>query len=430
MSDYQRFVPPIGAARYAGQTHWQILDSLPARRTEGWKARLDGLRAEPFRGVTTDGQFLPGLFTLRDEGAPTSAILEAVTTVLGRLTAEQQNAVKHPIESTARRMWVNEVPRYERYGIWLDEVTPAARYATLEVLRTSLSARGYEKSRNIMRLNAFLGELVAAPIALGEFCYQFHIFGEPSATAPWGWQLFGHHLCLTCFIVGTQMTLTPAFMGAEPRHANKGPHSGTSVFDDEERIGLEFVRSLSTAQQHMAIIYDTTVPNGLPPGRHQGTDGMSFGGAFKDNGIVPFEGIAGAELDPLQRRVLLDLTERYLSTLPPNPLQARMSDVERHFAATHFCWAGGIDDASAFYYRIQSPVVMIEFDHHKGVLLTNETPQRFHIHTIVRTPNGNDYGMDLLRQHYETAPHHKSQPPHDQRGHQRGHDPDDGHCHD
>jgi hypothetical protein len=37
----------------------------------------------------------------------------------------------------------------------------------------------------------------------------------------------------------------------------------------------------------------------------------------------------------------------------------------------------------------------------------NETPQRFHIHTIVRTPNGNDYGMDLLRLHYETAPHHR-----------------------
>ena len=136
---------------------------------------------------------------------------------------------------------------------------------------------------------------------------------------------------------------------------------------------------------------------------------MSFGGAFKDNAIIPYEGIAGSELDPRQRQVLLDLTERYLSTLPPGPLRARMSDVERHIAQTHFCWAGGIDEESAFYYRIQSPVVMIEFDHHKGVLLNNETPQRFHIHTIVRTPNGNDYGMDLLRLHYETAPHHQKQ---------------------
>ena len=96
-----------------------------------------------------------------------------------------------------------------------------------------------------MKLNGFLGELVGAPLVLGEFCYHLHFFGEPSATEPWGWQLFGHHLCLTCFIVGTQMTLTPTFMGAEPRYADKGQYAGIRLFDDEERTGLEFVRNLS-----------------------------------------------------------------------------------------------------------------------------------------------------------------------------------------
>jgi hypothetical protein len=85
-----------------------------------------------------------------------------------------------------------------------------------------------------------------------------------------------------------------------------------------------------------------------------------------------------------------------------------MDDVERHLSATHVCWAGGMGENSAFYYRIQSPVVMIEFDHHKGVVLNNPTPEKFHVHTIVRTPNGNDYGADLLRLHYETAPHHQA----------------------
>ena len=60
---------------------------------------------------------------------------------------------------------------------------------------------------------------------------------------------------------------------------------------------------------------------------------------------------------------------------------------------------------------------MIEFDHHTGVFLTNEEPMTFHTHTIVRTPNGNDYGMDLLRLHYETAPHHNHGHKHD-----HGHD--------
>lgn len=409
MSDYHRFVPPMGKARYSGLDHAQVIETLPAHRTQGWKARVAALQATPFKGVTTDGRASPGLFELREEGAPTSAILQAVATLLGLLTREQATAVLHPIDSIARRMWVNEVPRFERFGIWLDEVSPAVREAAMGVLSASLSAAGYERSRNIMRLNGFLGELAGAPIALGEYCYQFHIFGEPSASEPWGWQLFGHHLCLTCLVVGTQMTLTPTFMGAEPRYADKGPHAGTRVFDDEERIGLDLVRSFSAPQSRKAIVYATTVADGLPPGRHQGPDGMTLSGAFKDNAIIPYEGIAGADLDAGQRRVLLDLTERYLSTLPPGPLRARMSDVERHIAQTHFCWAGGTDDVSAFYYRIQSPVVLIEFDHHRGVILTNETPQRFHTHTIVRTPNGNDYGMDLLRLHYETSPHHRQQ---------------------
>jgi len=105
----------------------------------------------------------------------------------------------------------------------------------------------------------------------------------------------------------------------------------------------------------------------------------------------------------VQQRRVLALIERYLAPLPPGPLAARMDEVERHLAQTHFCWIGRTDDDSPFYYRLQSPVVLIEFDHHIGVFLTNAEPQKFHVHTIVRTPNGNDYGIDVLRQHYEHA---------------------------
>ncbi len=54
---------------------------------------------------------------------------------------------------------------------------------------------------------------------------------------------------------------------------------------------------------------------------------------------------------------------------------------------------------------MHSPVILIEFDHQPGVALDNDTPSRNHIHTVVRTPNGNDYGKDLLRQHYERFDH-------------------------
>jgi len=57
------------------------------------------------------------------------------------------------------------------------------------------------------------------------------------------------------------------------------------------------------------------------------------------------------------------------------------------------------------YYRIRTPVILVEFDHQRGIALDNDQPSRDHIHTVVRTPNGNDYGKDLLRQHHARFDH-------------------------
>jgi hypothetical protein len=84
-----------------------------------------------------------------------------------------------------------------------------------------------------------------------------------------------------------------------------------------------------------------------------------------------------------------------------------MSEVDKHFDETHFCWMGDTGDVNPFYYKVQSPVILVEFDHEPGVVFDNDEPNRHHVHTVVRTPNGNDYGIDLLRQHYEQAPHHR-----------------------
>jgi Protein of unknown function (DUF3500) len=413
-SGFRKFVPEMGKAFHFGLTHKQFHDAVLPARGENERRGVESLLATPFKGVTTDGTVVPGLFALRPEAAPTRDILGAALALIARLSPEQKKKVCLPIDSRQRQLWQNSIVRYEDFGLRLDEAPSALQEAAMAVVKASLSAAGYAKTRNLMKLNAFLGELVGAPKLLGEWCYQLHIFGEPSATGPWGWQLSGHHLIITCFILGEQMTLTPTFMGAEPTYVDKGKYAGVAVFEDEEFLGLQFARNLSAEQKRKAVFSDTTIADQLPPGRHQGNDGMSFGGRYKDNAVVPYEGVSGAELSVQQRAALLDLTTCYLSALPSGPFAARMEDVERHLLETRFCWAGGMGEESAFYYRIQSPVVMIEFDHHKGVVLNNPTPEKFHVHTIVRTPNGNDYGMDLLRLHYETAPHHNA-------GHHRHH---------
>jgi hypothetical protein len=50
-------------------------------------------------------------------------------------------------------------------------------------------------------------------------------------------------------------------------------------------------------------------------------------------------------------------------------------------------------------------VVLAEFDQHPGVVFDNDVPSRNHIHTVLRHPNGGDYGADLHRQHYDRYDH-------------------------
>jgi hypothetical protein len=407
-NDYRPFVPAPGHTNIAGPTPRAHAETrLQNPRAQGLFGTWAKLAATPFAGLTADGHVRPGLFSLQPEDAPTPAMVEAVKLLLRVLSPAQRSAMCFPVDSELWRHWQNTELYVEHHGLRLDEVGTPVREMVLAVLRASLSGKGYDVTRGVMQLNRFLGDLVAGPEVLGEWAYIFCLFGTPSESEPWGWQLFGHHLSLNCFVIGRQMVFTPCFLGAEPNYADTGPFAGTRLFEDEERGGLALMRSLSPGQQNRAIVAHSMVGGDLPPDRRHFADNLHLGGAYQDNRIVPYEGLRASELSALQRRDLLELVASYVAPLPPGPLAARLAEAERHLAETHFCWIGGSDEASPFYYRIQSPVVFIEFDHHAGVFLTNAEPAKFHVHTIVRTPNGNDYGIDLLRLHYRHAAHHR-----------------------
>ena len=406
-ADYRQFLPQPGQSRIAGKTAREHTENrMKTERTQTLFSEWDALGKEPFHGITTDGSIAEGLFPLNNEGVPSQTIAETATNVLSRLDDAQRRKMQFPVESDVWRKWQNTELYVENHGLRLDEVSKEIREGVVAVLRASLSTRGFEKSLAVMRLNAFLGQVIGSPEVLGEWSYIFCIFGQPSSLEPWGWQLFGHHLSLNCLVIGDQMVLTPCFLGAEIVYADSGPFTGTSLFEDEERLGLELLRSLETEERSRAIVSQSMMGDELPPGRWHFADHLHLGGAYQDNRIVPLEGLPCDKLTKIQQRNLTDLIEAYIAPLPDGPRSARLEQVERHLQDTHFCWIGGQDENNAFYYRIQSPVIFIEFDHHSGLFLTNEKPANFHVHTIVRTPNGNDYGVDLLRQHYAHAHHH------------------------
>jgi hypothetical protein len=263
-----------------------------------------------------------------------------------------------------------------------------------------------------MRINELIAELTGDWNAFGEWPYFVSIFGKPGTDEPWGWQIDGHHLCLNTVVLDGRIVTTPTFMGAEPRRVHHGPYAGISLFDPEEALGLDLIRSFDAAQRSRAVLYPSIHPDHIPPVLQNRFDGRMQAGAFHDNLIAPYQGVSGSEMTDTQRRVLLELAGTYVDWTADEHAQIKMPEVRAHLDETWFSWFGGTDDEAPFYYRVHSPVIMIEFDHHPGVVFDNVVPSRHHVHTVVRTPNGGDYGADLLQQHHEqfdhTHGHHES----------------------
>jgi len=212
-----------------------------------------------------------------------------------------------------------------------------------------------------------------------------------------------HHLNINCLIIGDQVVLTPMFMGSEPVTAESGLYRGTSVLGSEQDFALDLVQSLGARQRQRATPYASAQE--LPPSRRLGSDGRIHAAAFRDNMQVPYEGISATELTRGQREQLLRLAGVYSGRLRAGHADIWLDAVRHHLDETYFMWMGGGEREAVFYYRVHSPVLLIEFDHQPGVCFDVDQPTRVHIHTVVRSPNGNDYGRDYLRQHHARFAH-------------------------
>lgn len=355
------------------------------------------LWAEPFRGVTRDGQVVPGLFELAQTGVSTAPVQRAAAAFVRSLGEEQRKKTLFAVSDDEWRRWDNRhFPT--RQGIGFFEMTPQQRQRAFELMRESLSAKGLRLSRHIMNLNGTLAELSGKPGEYSEWFYWITLMGEPSATAPWGWQLEGHHLSINYFVLGDQVVMTPVFMGSEPVRADEGRFKGTVVLQEEQDKGLALMQALNPAQQAEARLRKDK----------SGDDVLSA--AYKDNLVLDFAGLRAAKLDAARKAQLLELIAEYVANMKEGHAKVKMAEVQKHLDDTWFGWIGSTDAGGVFYYRIHSPVILIEFDHQRPVAIGRSNPgaaaaTRNHIHTVVRTSNGNDYGKDLLRQHHQRHKH-------------------------
>jgi hypothetical protein len=97
---------------------------------------------EPFRGITTDGAAVPGLFAPRPEGAPTLAMIEAVNALQQLMSPEQKKSSCFPgrLQHVAALAEHRALCRALRPASRRDQRAAARRRAA--VLRASMSQHG------------------------------------------------------------------------------------------------------------------------------------------------------------------------------------------------------------------------------------------------------------------------------------------------
>lgn len=396
--DHPRLAEVRGLDAYAYREAARAAGTFTGDLVTGWTP----LYRNAFRGITEDGTLRDGVHDLEParpgEEAPVDAMVEAAQALLAALDDEGRARIRFPVDAVEWQTWAN--PEFMQFdtGLRLEFQPPGVRERALALVRASLSPEGYRLAHGMMLINGFLGDVVGLQTVLNEFSYNIALYGDPDPRAPWGWQLFGHHCAVNCLVVDGRMVLSPVFLGAEPNEIDDGPHAGVASFTDRIELGIALMAALPEELRRRATVYREMVDPAMPPGRVHPGDERHLAGAFQDNRVIPPEGIPVTDMPALSWELVMAIVERFVALLPDGPRAARLREIRERLPETWFSWIGGHRAGDVFYYRVQSPVVIAELDHHCGVFLDYDTPKPFHIHTVLRTPHGNDYGRAYVRQ--------------------------------
>jgi Protein of unknown function (DUF3500) len=315
-------------------------------------------------------------------------MLSAANAFLQALPPAQRQTAVFPFDDAERFNW-HFVPRNRR-GLPLKQMDARQRQLAMALLKTGMSEQGFGKAQAIMELEVILRALEKRSPE-DEYRhpekYYFTIFGTPSGQEPWGWRVEGHHLAVNFSSVSGQVVAgTPGFMGANPGIVPEGPAKGRQILQQEANLGFALVQSFSPQQLKQALMAETA-------------PGDIITGNSRKALLEKPAGIRYPDLTPGQQQLLDRLLAVYLNNYRPDLAQALRHKVEKAGRdKLYFAWAGHREPVAgqAHYYRIHSPVLLIEYD--------NSQNNANHVHTVVRDLT-NDFGEDALKAHYQKHKH-------------------------
>src|SRR5262245_4289515 len=202
---------------------------------------------------------IEGLARMRSAGV----MAETAKKFLASLTPEQKAKASFEFGDAQRFDW-HFIPR-DRKGVPLKDLDENQRKLAMEFMKSGLGASGYQKATTIMSLEPVLAQLEGPSrrFPRDPQLYYFSIFGTPSAKAPWGWRVEGHHIALNFTVAkGEMVSNTPLFFGANPAEIREGERKGLRALAGEEDKARELVVALDEKQRASAI-FEKTAPGDI-----------------------------------------------------------------------------------------------------------------------------------------------------------------------
>jgi hypothetical protein len=287
-----------------------------------------------------------------------------------------------PLVSEKRFDW-GYVPR-SRAGLALGRMGGETRDAAMALLAASLSRRGFEKARDVLRLEEVLHARSGSSFR-DPGRYFFALFGEPAARGAWGWRVEGHHLSLHWTIAdGRVVSAAPQFFGANPAEVREGPLAGLRALAAEEDQARELLRSLDGRRREAAWI-DRRAPADI------------LTGSSRRPSLADRRGIGWADLSAEQRTRLRALVAEHVAAQTETVAAERLKRFDAEVDDVRFAWMGGLERGEGHYYRVLGKSFLVEYD--------NTQDGANHVHCVWRDLVG-EWGVDRLAEHYRTAPHH------------------------
>lgn len=308
----------------------------------------------------------------------------AANAFINTLSEPLRKQALFPFDDAERLNW-GFVPR-ERKGPTLHDFNEQQKAAALNLLKVSLSEQGFRKATGVMHLETILREVEgrsSTDTYRDPLNYHFSIFGTPSKDKPWGWRFEGHHVSLNFVSTsGLILSSTPSFFGSNPGVIPSGSERGNQLLKMETDLGFQLINSLSEKQLGVARFSEKALPE------------IITGNDRRARQLAP-GGISYKDLDVSQQKLLMQLLEVYMNNYAFEFSLRFMEKIkDAGVENLTFAWAGGLKPGTGHYYRIQGPMLLIEYD--------NTQNNANHVHTSVRDLT-NDFAEDVLSEHYKQA---------------------------